>query len=432
MKSKNITMKRFLFVLCLVGLAVACGPREPVVEASDGIEDNLYRFGVNTNPYEYFNVAETPVPAGYKPFYISHYGRHGSRSNWGDGYGPVVEAYVKAQEAGVLSEEGERALRQVQTIFALHDDKNGRLTPRGAREHRQIAHRMYEKYKSVFRSESRRVRAVSSTSPRCLVSMAAFTGELLSLDPKLDVGWDTGEQFMKYLSSGDPKDLTMAAYQILSEENASYEPDTVYFAQRVFSDEQAGREAVGGSIENLMSGTISFAVISGAFDQDQTLIDLFNVEDLKHYARIICMDLFLRQCNSAEFGDVRMAVPEVDALVEDFIEKADEAIAGGDCVADLRFGHDWHLLAFCARIGVKGIGERLTKDEAKDWPGWLYTPFAGNFQMVFYRNKAGNVLVKCFINERETTLLGLPDGPYYAWEDVKQAFRAPCCEPSSK
>ena len=71
-------MKRFLFVLCLVGLAVACGPREPVVEAPDGIEDNLCRFGVNTNPYEYFNVAETPVPDGYKPFYISHYGRHGA------------------------------------------------------------------------------------------------------------------------------------------------------------------------------------------------------------------------------------------------------------------------------------------------------------------------------------------------------------------
>ena len=85
--------------------------------------------------------------------------------------------------------------------------------------------------------------------------------------------------------------------------------------------------------------------------------------------------------------------------------------------------HDYQLLAFCSKIGVKGIGERLTKEEAVEWPGWLYSPFAGNFQMVFYKNKAGNVLVKCFINERETTLLGLPDGPYYQWEDVKKAFR---------
>jgi len=419
-------MKRFLLLLCLAGLAVACGPREQVVTVPDGIEDNLYRFGVNTSPYEYFHVAETPVPAGYKPFYISHYGRHGARSDWDGGYGRVLAAYEKAHEAGALSEEGERAYSQIKTICDLHNEMNGRLTPRGAREHRQIAHRLYCKYKDVFRSGSRHVRAVSSTSPRCLVSMAAFTGELLSLDPGLDVSWDTGEQFMKYLSSGDPAEVTKEAYRIIGEFISSYKPDTMYFAQRVFSDVDAGRAAVGGSIEDLMSGTIGFAAISGSFDQDQTLIDLFNVEDLRQYERLISLNLFLRQCNSAEFGDRRMAVPEVDALVEDFIGKADAAIADGNCVADLRFGHDWHLLAFCSRIGVKGIGERLTNEEAFNWPGWQYSPFAGNFQMVFYRNRAGNVLVKCFINERETTLLGLPDGPYYDWADVKQAWRRIC------
>ena len=416
-------MKRFLFVLCLVGLTVACGPREQVVVMPDGIEDNLYRFSVNTSPYEYFNVAETPIPAGYKPFYISHYGRHGSRSDWDGGYGKVIEAFTKAHDAGVLTEEGERAFQQIQTIYALHNHMNGRLTPRGAREHRQIAHRMYEKYKRVFQGGSRKVRAVSSTSPRCLVSMAAFTGELLSLDPKLDVSWDTGEEFMKYLSSGDPQDVTSEAYKILGEHSETYHADTAYFAQRVFSDEAAAREAMGISIDNLLSGTLSFAAVSGTFDQDQTLIDIFNVEDLKQYSRLISQNLFLRQCNSAEFGDRRMAVPEVGAMVDDFIEKADAAIANGDCVADLRFGHDWHLLAFCSRIGMKGIGERLTKDESFNWPGWKYTPFAGNFQAVFYKNKAGDILVKCFINEREATLLTLPDGPYYAWEDLKKALK---------
>ncbi len=416
-------MKRFLFVLCLAGLTLACTPREQVVVVPEGIEDNLYRFGVNTSPYEYFPVAETPVPDGYKPFYISHYGRHGARSDWGYPYPKVVEAYTKAHEAGVLTEEGERAYAQVQEIYKLHNDMNGRLTPRGVREHRQIARRMYEKYKPVFRGGKRHVRAISSTSPRCLVSMAAFTGELLSLDPQLDMSWDTGEQYMKYLSSGDPEDVTKEAYKIMGEFADAHHADTAYFAQRVFTDEAAAREAMGCSIEDLLSGTLSFAAISGSFDQDETLIDLFNVEDLKQYERLISLNLFLRQCNSAEFGDRRMAEPEVDALVDDFIAKADTAIATGDCVADLRFGHDWHLLAFCSRIGVKGIGERLTKDEAIDWPGWQYTPFAGNFRMVFFRNFAGDILVKCFINEREATLLGLPDGPYYAWEDVKEAWK---------
>ncbi len=420
-------MKRLLLI-ALALLTVACGSQEQVVVLPDSIDGNLYRFGVNTNPYEFFDTPETPVPAGYKPFYISHYGRHGSRSNWGDDYGRTVELYRKAHEAGALSDEGERALRQVEAIYSLHDGMNGRLTPRGALEHRQIAHRMHEKYKGMFRSGSRHVRAVSSTSPRCLVSMAAFTGELMSLEPKLDIGWDTGEQFMKYLSSADTDDIRQEAFKYIGEFAYSYTADTVFFAQHVFTDASAGREATGCSIAELLNETLGFAAISGAFDQDQTLLGLFNVEDLKHYSRILSLDLYLRQCNSVEFGHRRMAVPEVDALVEDFIDKADTAIRQGDCVADLRFGHDYHLLAFCARIGVKGIGERLTHEEAENWPGWLFTPFAGNFQMVFYKNRAGDVMVKCFINERETSLLNLPGGPYYPWEEVKRVFRANGCQ----
>ena len=416
-------MKRFLLVLSLAALALSCKPQEPVVALPDSIDDNLYRFSVNTSPYEYFHTQETPVPAGFKPFYISHYGRHGARSDWGSEYPKVVEMYTKAHEAGVLSEEGERAFQQVQTIYRLHDDMNGRLTPRGAREHRAIAQRMYAKYPGVFRSGNQHVRAVSSTSPRCLVSMAAFTGELLSQDPKLDISWDTGEKLMEYLSSGDPEDLTRDAYKILMTYTDAHHADTTLFAQHVFTDAAAGREAIGCSIEDLLNGTIGFAAVSGSFDQDETLIRLFNVEDLKFYEQMISLNLFLRQCNSAEFGDRRMAVPELVNLVSDFIEKADAAIADGDCVADLRFGHDWQLLAFCSKIGIKGIGERLTQEEAFNWPGWLYTPFAGNFQMVFYRNRTGEVRVKCFINERETTLLDLPDGPYYRWEDVKKAWR---------
>lgn len=39
-------MKRLLFALVLAGVALSCSPQEPVVTVPDGIEDNLYRFGV--------------------------------------------------------------------------------------------------------------------------------------------------------------------------------------------------------------------------------------------------------------------------------------------------------------------------------------------------------------------------------------------------
>lgn len=416
-------MKRILLAVALVAATMACSKQAEQYDAiPEGIEDNLYRFGVNTNPYEYFNTPETPVPAGYKAFYISHYGRHGSRSNWGGNYKSSIEKLTKVKDAGLLTEEGQKVLDQAQTIYGLHNDMNGRLTARGAREHRAIAGRMYAKYKDVFKSGNQRVRAVSSYVPRCIVSMAAFTGELLSREPKLDMSWDTGEQFMKYCSSEDPKEVTIEAYKLIEEYLKDYKLDTLAFAKHMFTNADAASEAAGTSIRGIMENTVEFAAIAGSFDLDQTIINVFTIEDLKMMESYFSLDLFLRQCNSAEFGDKRMAAPGVQELVDDFISKADAAIADGDCVADLRFGHDWQLLAFCSRIGVKGIGERLTFEEAANWPGWLYTPFAGNFQMIFYKNDAGDVLVKCFINEREATLLGLTDGPYYKWENVKTAW----------
>ena len=415
--------KCFLFLALALPLLAGCCSQENYVTLPDGIGDNLYRTGVNTNPYEYFPTPETPVPAGYQAFYISHYGRHGSRSDWGGKlYEEALSSYTKAHEAGVLTEEGEKAFGMIADIVRMHDDMNGRLTPRGAREHRAIAQRMYKKYRKVFRSGSRHVRAISSVVPRCLVSMAAFTGELLSLDPKLDINWDTGERFMEICSSGDPKDLQKEAYKLILEHAESQSPDTVTFASHVFTDADAAREAMGYSLKEILDGTMAFAAIAGAFDLDDSLLRLYNPADLEHYERNISLNLFLRQCNSAEFGDRRMAVPEVGNLVSDIIDRADAAIAEGNCVADLRFGHDYQLLAICSRIGITGIGERLTAEEAVNWPGWLYSPFAGNLQMVFYKNAAGNVLVKFFINERETTLIGLENGPYYPWNEVKDSW----------
>ena len=59
------------------------------------------------------------------------------------------------------------------------------------------------------------------------------------------------------------------------------------------------------------------------------------------------------------------------------------------------------------------------------WWGFRNIPFASNLQMVFYRNKAGDVLVKFLYNEKECLLRGLEpvSGPYYRWETVKENIK---------
>lgn len=415
-------MKKLIFVFAFAFLAL-CGSaqeKNPKVEAL--IRENLFRTGIVLDPYEYLPADETPVPKGYKPFYISHYGRHGSRSDWpADGYRGVVDKFSRAHEAGLLTEQGEKAYGTVLEIFRRYDDMGGRLTPRGAREHRQIAGRMYNKYKKVFRSGSRRVRAISSVSPRCIISMAAFTGELLSRDPKLDIGWDTGDRYMAYISGGDTPELRRDTEPILQAHKAAHPRDTATFLKNVFKD-PAAAFAIAGPAEAFLNETLDIAVASGAFDCDDSLLRLFSFDDLYWHEQYYSIYMYLRQCNSVEFGDTRMANPEIKAFFKDVADKADEVIANGNYVADLRFGHDTHLLAICSRLGLEGIGERLDAKQCGNWVCSMFAPFAGNLQMIFYRNKSGDVLVKFYLNERETSLISLPGGPYYRWDDVKALF----------
>jgi len=414
-------MKR-LYTLLLVLLPLALSAQTARESLMADIQENIFRAGMNMDPYEYIPGPQTPAPKGYKPFYISHYGRHGSRSNWGGKpYADISARYHRAFDAGLLTAEGKAAMEQIDELIRLHDNMDGRLTYLGTQEHRQIARRMYQNYKPVFHNGSKKITARSSTVQRVIVSMAAFTGELMEQEKGLDIHWDTGEELMKILSTDSNRAARDSVKKIQARQALENMPDTAAFLQRIFTDPAAARPLTGNPV-SLMQQTFNMAVGCAAFELDDRLFRLFSWDELYAYQQSLAMSFYLRQCNSVEFGDERMKV--LDPLMHDIIEKADAAIATGEYAADLRFGHDYQLLALSSRLGLKGVAERLDQETCKDWPGWRYTPFAGNVQLIFYKDKKGNVLVKPLLNERETPIIGLEGFPYYKWEDVKAYLNA--------
>ena len=429
-KIRTKPMKRTIFLIALLSLfanfsvpvkAVAQTTKAPSYEALKAdIEANIFRAGLNMDPYEYIPGPMTPAPGGYKPFYISHYGRHGSRSNWaGKEYSSIQKKYAKAAAAGLLTDEGLKAKEQIDKLIELHDGMDGRLTALGAQEHRQIAGRMYDDYKRVFRKGSKKVTARSSVVPRVLVSMAAFTGELLSKQKDLEISWDTGETIQPILSTDSSREVRDSTQKILARFRANYTPDTLAFQKRIFTDPEAAGKLIGNT-KVMMKQTFDMAAGCAAFGLDDRLFRLFSLDDLCFYEQGIAINFYLRQCNSVEFGDERMKV--VEPVIKDIIEKADAAISTGEYAADLRFGHDYQLLALGSYLGLEGIAERMDQESCRYWPGWRYSPFAGNIQLIFYRNSKGEVLVKPLLNERETRIIGLDgdDFPYYEWDDLKQ------------
>ena len=92
-------MKRLTTLLLAAALTLTAAAQT----AREEIRANKYLAGSNYLDYDRQlpTQALTPAPKGYTPFYMSHYGRHGSR--WlisADSYSSVTEPLRKARQAG--------------------------------------------------------------------------------------------------------------------------------------------------------------------------------------------------------------------------------------------------------------------------------------------------------------------------------------------
>jgi len=384
------------------------------------LQENRARAGVNTHSYEVMgSMADTPAPKGYKPFYISHYGRHGSRSNWGDwAYKGVIKPLTEGRDKGILTSEGEALLSEAQTILDRYDGMDGRLTPRGVREHKQIAERMYHRFPNVFRKGPKSVRVECSTVQRCIISMASFTNALTACQPDLEWSFDTGEKFFAYISNESSREHRKKVDEMLK---PIYEApvDTTWVLSHLFTDPEAGHEIVG-NVDNFETCIWYTACIAEDFDVNSDVFRHLPFDVVYKWYDALNRDLYMNQCNSVELGADRME--RCRPLVDDILKKADEVVADGTYSADLKFGHDYPVLALASFLGIEGVGDRMTFNEVPEkWFGPANVCMASNLQIIFYRNKSGHVLVKFLYNEQERHLRGLTPvtGPYYDWTTVR-------------
>ena len=120
----------------------------------------------------------TPSPKGKKPFYISHYGRHGSRYiNSRTGYDTPFKMMAHADSVNELTPTGERVFEEMKLIMADTEGRWGELTSYGKKQHRLIAQRMVERFPEVFSGDAR-VKCISTIIPRCIASMGVAMMEM--------------------------------------------------------------------------------------------------------------------------------------------------------------------------------------------------------------------------------------------------------------
>jgi hypothetical protein len=161
-------------------------------------------------------------------------------------------------------------------------------------------------------------------------------------------------------------------------------------------------------------GTVNIDILK-YLTMDQ-LLRHWQVQSGYWYLMNLCTDVF---------GDRN--IYGVSGLINDFVTKADAAIAGNNVAATLRYGHDSTLLPFAAALGLEDFSRIHSVDNLSIdyWDNAGMIGMCSNVQIVFYRNKKNDILVKFLYNEKETSVPALEPvygKHYYSWDSLRRYY----------
>lgn len=380
--------------------------------------------------YPYTSDSMAPAPVGYEPFYNSHYGRHGSR--WlisRSSYDEALTELRKQDYGNNLTDAGKDILHKIEFLARHSEGHEGELSPVGERQHKRIAARMFRRFPELFK-DSAKIVARASTEPRCIMSMLAFSEELMKLNPKLYVERHASPADIKYIRNHTEET------RALEKEDA---PWRIRFAtaRDSLSDAQTTAAKIFNSpsevtdIPSLMRAIFEVALdvqdLEGVAEYNY--IDIFHPDDLYNIWKVMNYQIYVRNANSP---DGTGAGPRSAAnQLNEIIERADNAITGKSShTVDLRFGHDSALQRLLALMDVEGCNAVVSGFEnvAENYQGFRITPMAANFQLTLLRNADGDVIAAPRLNERPVKIAGVKEiagyPGYYKWEELREKWKS--------
>lgn len=371
----------------------------------------------------------TPAPKGYRPFYISHYGRHGSRYLLEpDDYDVPVKVLARADSLGKLTPLGKDVLRRVIMLRDEAEGRLGELTELGAEQHRQIARRMYERFPEVFSGDVV-VDAKSTVVIRCILSMENEMQQLLMMNPKLTVRHDASMHDMYYMNQSDPalyaQKMPRRA-EVAWKEYCSRRVNPERLMLSLFNDSSYVKYEVDAADLNYKLFSLASNLQSSELRHKITLYDIFTNDELYANWQMENTWWYINYGPSPLNGATQPFSQR--NLLRNIIHQADSCMALDKPGATLRFGHETMVLPLTCLLGINGYDRQTASLDSLESNGWInykVFPMAANIQLVFYRRspKDADVLVKVLLNENEAMLpLPADKAPYYRWSDFKKYY----------
>ena len=441
-------MKKLIFTLILSISGLSCLAQPEVVLGdpfkSSGL-DNIYDFDAQIC---------TAAPKGYEAFYISHYGRHGSRYPYTASVATaLLDMLHEAGEKENLSEYGNGLMTRLELFMEKAGNHIGELTDLGRQQQYRLAGEMAERYPQAFRKGAV-VTAQASSSSRSILSMASFCTALARKCPSIRI-----DQFQGFAETqATAPNMGRNPLRIKGPGLGNpYRESPAEFMQRrfpEFTETVLGKmfrdpyAALGDrDVQYLMDHI--YMLIGGMnslpdgvrmdFSDIATPETLARMWELDNYQRFCEYIVYTASCCSVfkdiiERADARLALLDSAAgKLEGRAEGRAEGAVGRAEGADLRFGHDHVLMSLLMIADIDSFGEL---PENPDELGHVFqtfrSPMAANLHFVFYRPKNGRgpILTGLSLNGQPARLSALdkelgisPDeSAVYRWDDVKAWF----------
>lgn len=414
------------FIFALIATTISASAQS----VKELIAQNPYLAGNQSVAYQApADESLTAAPQGYQPFYMSHYGRHGSRYDIGNVYSHTCNILQRAADDGKLTTLG---LHTLANAIQLRDDASGRdgeLTPLGAQQHREIASRMYANFPEIFAKASTTIDAHATVVIRCILSMENALLQLSALNPNLTIRHDASQHDMYYMNYSDRHlDSLHRAVEGAQHKFAATKVHPERLMRTLFNDDAYWQKQPFYA-PSLMKSLFSLAVHAQNTELRHTMdmINLFTTDELYDLWQTGNSFWYLNCCNSP-LTSGKMPYTQRN-LLRNIIHEADSCINLHHPSASLRYGHDGMVLPLACLMELDDCNASLELSELaqKEWCDFRIIPMAANIQIIFFRSTDTRkpLLVKVLLNEHEARLPIASDiVPYYRWSDLRQYYLA--------
>ena len=419
-------MRKFFIQLAMLSIALS-------IDAQDVRKEILSNYCLSASNYlAYPGPSQnklTPAPKGYKPFYISHYGRHGSRYLIGDNeYDKPLQILSEADKNGKLTPLGKDVLERVRLLWKESYKRLGELTELGAQQHKDIAKRMFERFPEVF-SGNVHIDAKSTVVIRCILSMENELQQFLLLNPKLDISHDASYHDMYYMNLDDRKLSSEKMPDGVKEQYNAYRKAHVDYSRLInslFNVSEYVRRNVSKEDFGYRLFKLASNLQSSELRKSITLYDIFTPEELYVNWQMENVRWYI-EYGACPLNGGKQPFSQRN-LLRRIIEQADSCMALPNPGVTLRFGHETMVLPLTCLLGINGYDKQIEKFDDVEKEGWInyrIFPMGANIQFIFYRRNASDkdIIVKVLLNENEASLPVKTDcAPYYKWTEVRNFY----------